>query len=187
MRHAHTDYTAVLWWKTNFFPLINRCFYTTILPSVLGSLFFSFGTEVELLSKENNQVQAIDFPHSIISSSFLSPEFWGAYYYKNNDNFISANICLWPLLVHDSPRSKSIHSQSSRTTETGKPISVLMYEKVRMKLVLFLQEKAPALGFDIKPAIYLWVNKITPSLSISRQGQSNRHSWWVLLLVPKLS
>lgn len=114
-------------------------------------------------------------------------EFWGAYYYKNNDNFIFASICHGLLLVLDSSRSKSIHSHSSRRTEAGKPISVLMYKKVRMKFVPFLQERPPPLGFDIKPIIYLWVNKLIAGLSFTRQGKSTRHSWWALLLVPKLS
>lgn len=88
-------------------------------------------------------------------------------------------------LVHNFPRSKWIHSYSSRKIESGKLISFVLHKKVRMKVVVCLQERLPALGFDIKTIIYSWGNELIPGLGTTRQGQSTKLSWCGLRLVPK--
>lgn len=125
--------------------------------------------------------------YSFLSSSFSFPRVWGACMF-----FIFLIIIILSLqifvsgysLVHGSPRSKSIRSHSSRRTELGKLISFVLYKKVRMKVVVFLYEQPPALGFDIKTIIYSWGNELIPGSGTTKQGQSTRLSWRGLCLVP---
>lgn len=72
------------------------------------------------------------------------------------------------------PPDPSQFSSHSSRTESGKLISFVLYKKVRVKVVIFLQEQPPAPGFDIKTIIYSWGNELIPGSGTTRQGQSMR-------------